>query len=117
MRICNCGDIFWVDFAGSVGHEYQGRRPAIVIQCDASLASSNVVTVMPLSAKVEKKRPDDVFVTKDSTNNLYADSVVRVCHISTFDRARLVKKVGLVNGETMDQIRRYLIKHFGIEED
>lgn len=108
------GSIWWVSFAPSIGHEFQGRRPAVVIQADASLRRANLITVMPLTSQIGKPHGDDIMVKTDKHNNLYADSLVKVQHIESFDHARFLKQIGHMSGEDMKKIREYLKIHFAI---
>ena len=50
------GDIYWVDFDKSIGHEYKGRRPALIIQSDKQLKRVNMITIMPFSSKIDNLR-------------------------------------------------------------
>jgi len=111
------GGIYWVSFAPSVGHEYQGRRPAVVIQADSQLKRTNLATVMPLTSQVGKAHSDDILVAADKTNNLYVDSAVKVHHIESFDRARFLKQVGMIDSTTMFLIKKYLRRHFRLGAD
>lgn len=106
------GEIWFVEFSGE-GHEYQKKRPAVIIQSDKQLKITNVFTVMPVT-KNQNKHPDDIFVEKDDKNNLMYDSVIKVHHIETFDEGRFLKRIGNVEKEIVDKIKEYLRRHFGI---
>lgn len=108
------GSIWWVSFAPSIGHEFQGRRPAIVIQSDVSLRRANLITVMPLTSQIGKPHGDDIFISADKRNNLYADSLVKAHHIESFDHGRFLKQIGQMREEDMKKIRAYLKTHFDI---
>lgn len=108
------GEIYWVSFAPSLGHEYQGRRPAVVIQSTEALKQSNLITVMPLSSQINKFHKDDILVKKNSENNLYEDSIIKVHHIESFDYSRFVKKIGIINKDTISEIKKYLAVHFDL---
>lgn len=107
------GEIWKVAFFGQ-GHEYQGLRPAIIIQSDEKLESATIVTIMPFTSKVEKRRNDDLFVSRSEKNGLWRDSIVRVSEIQSFDLSRFIKKVGIIEGAVLYEIKQYLKKHFGI---
>jgi mRNA interferase MazF len=108
------GDIYLVNCDPSVGHEYRKVRPGVVIQMEEINKISPVITVMPISSQVEKFTSSDVFVEQDRKNRLAKDSIVRVQHISSFDRSRFIKKIGEVNSPVTRKIRGYLRKHFGL---
>lgn len=53
------GDIVWVDFDPSKGHEQKKRRPAILVSNPAAIATvihrhGGMVTVVPLTSNVAR---------------------------------------------------------------
>ena len=108
------GDIVWTGFDPSVGHEFQDKRPAVVIQSDAQLQASNLVTVIPLTSKIGNRMPDDIMITPDAQNNLRSDSIAKVYSISSFDYQRFDKKIGEIDTTTVSAIKDYLKKHFDL---
>ncbi|HEY4482806.1 MAG TPA: type II toxin-antitoxin system PemK/MazF family toxin [Candidatus Paceibacterota bacterium] len=108
------GDVVWLNFDPSLGHEFRGRRPAIVVQSDKQLLKSNLVTVVPLTSNIRNAVDDDVLIQADKVNNLQSQSVAKVYCVSSFDYARIVKKIGKVNAVTRRSIKAYLKKHFDL---
>lgn len=108
------GDIYLTNFDPSVGREDKKMRPALIIQEEKSSENSPYITILPLSSKIQKFVPPDVYVQKDSKNNLQQDSVIRVRHISTFNKSRLVHYIGKANSPVIRQVRGYLRRHFGL---
>ncbi len=107
-------DIYLVNFDPSIGHEYQKHRPAVIVQSDLQLKKSNLITVIPLTSRINKKHSDDILVPKNERNQLYADSLIKVHSITSFDHRRFLKRIGSMDQEAMDQITQYLRIHFGI---
>ena len=108
------GEIYLVDFNISVGHEYQGKRPAVIIQSNQQLKVSNLATVMPLTSQIDNCQPEDIFIKKDSQNLLYKDSVVKVHQIKSFDKSRFIKRIGEVDTASLEKVKDYLKIHFGL---
>lgn len=108
------GDIVWVEFNPSVGHEFQDKRPAIVIQSREQLKKANLVTVIPLTSKTSNVMGDDIIIPADLINNLRIDSVAKVYCIVSFDYSRFVKKIGKIDAKYATAIKDYLKKHFDI---
>lgn len=104
--------IYWVAFTPSVGHEFQGKRPAVVIQSNQSLKKTNLATVMPLTSQIAKPHSSDIFVKANETNKLYGDSLVKVHNIESFDQSRFTKRIGMMDADIMEKIRKYLAEHF-----
>ena len=108
------GDIVWTNFDPSMGHEYKKKRPALVVQSDTKLSLSSLATVIPLSSVVTKANADDILITKDTSNNLYRDSLLKVYCISSFDYSRFEKKIGSVSSEQIENVKTYLKLHFNL---
>lgn len=108
------GDIYYVLYDPSIGHEYRGKRPAIVIQEEDISEVSPVITVMPLTSQLNQLRPSDVLIQKDHKNRLALDSVIKVRHINSFDKSRFVHFIGKAGSPTVRQVRGYLRRHFGL---
>lgn len=106
------GDIYWIVFSPSVGHEYYGRRPAVIIEANSALRRTALITVMPLSSQITKRHKDDVVVHANKTNRLYRDSLVKVHHIVSLDKSRFVKKIGTLDAAAIQMVQRYIRVHF-----
>jgi mRNA interferase MazF len=109
------GDIWWVQCNPSTGHEYQGERPCLILQASACIPLEGVVTVMIMTTHTKDREwKDDVFVKKDGSNRLHADSLIKVQYIMSFDQNRLIKRIGVVDSSTMSKVKSYLARHFGL---
>lgn len=110
----NQGEIYLVNFDPGLGHEYQGKRPAIIIESDEQIRKTNLITVIPLTSNLENKTLDDILITKNNNNKLISDSIVKVYDICSFDYSRFINKIGNVNAEIMQQLKNYFRKHFSL---
>ncbi len=108
------GDVVWVEFDPSVGHEYQNKRPAIVVESNEQLKKTNLVTIIPLTSQKNNQQSDDILVEANRENNLMSSSVAKVYCITSFDYLRFDKVVGRVNEEIVLKIKDYLRIHFDI---
>ncbi len=100
------GQIWLVNFDPSFGHEYKKVRPALIIQSDKYIESSNLLTVIPISSQTTKQTALDILLPRDSRNRLMTDSLIKTKQISSFDKRRFIKLIGTVNKETMDKVRK-----------
>jgi len=108
------GDIFFINCEPSSGHEFNGNHPAVVIQSNSKLKKSNLVTILPLTSNLKNKMIDDIIIKVDPLNNLKYDSVIKVYCPSSFDYVRFIKKIGVVDQNTLNKIKKYLKTHFDI---
>ncbi|MCX6785558.1 MAG: type II toxin-antitoxin system PemK/MazF family toxin [Candidatus Komeilibacteria bacterium] len=108
------GEIWLVKYDPSVGHEFKKNRPAVILSSTDILNYSGLVTVMAITSNLSDCLSNDIEVIKDKTNNLYADSVIKVYHLSSFDKQRFIKKIGGANIAVLAKIKSYLKKHFNI---
>ena len=108
------GEILWTDFDPSIGHEFQGRRPALVIQSTAQIRKSNLVTIMPLTSQINSPIAEDILVRASFMNKLKNDSLLKVFDITSFDCARFIKKIGVLEEQSLEAVKAYLAVHFGL---
>jgi mRNA interferase MazF len=106
------GHIYLVNFDPSIGKEYQKVRPALVIQSNA--IESELVTVIPITSKIERRNADDIVLLRNSHNRLLHDSVLKVRQISSFDKRRFVHYIGEADATTIKAVAQYLRKHFNL---
>ena len=104
MKKYQRGQIWLVNFDPSFGHEYKKVRPAIIIQQGKYLASSNLLTVIPISSQIAKPTELDIILEKDNLNRLVKDSLIKTKQISSFDKRRFIKLIGTVNEQTMEKL-------------
>lgn len=67
------GQIRLVNFDPSFRHEYKKVRPALIIQNDEYIASSDLLTVIPISSEITKQTELDILLRKDAKNRLMTD--------------------------------------------
>ena len=104
------GDIYLVNFEPSIGREYKKKRPGLIVQSE--IINSPYVSVVPITSNLQQFHQHDVRIEKDRKNKLFSDSVIKVQQISSFDKSRLLGKIGEVNSPVIRKVRGYLRKHF-----
>ena len=106
--------IYLVNFDPSIGREYKKVRPGLVIQANEVTTQSPLVTIMPISSRLEKQDVDDITITRDEKNRLLHTSILKVRQISSFDTRRFIHRIGEANDDVMNRVAAYLRKHFGL---
>ncbi len=101
------GDILYVD----LGVQYQGSmqggmRPVVVVSNNRANKHSTVITVVPLSTKIYKKRslPTHVFISSYKTEGLDQHSIALCEQVTALNFDRIIEHMGKVDEETLDRI-------------
>ena len=93
------GELIWVDFDPTRGHEQQKRRPAIVVSAsEFNERMGGIVWVLPITSK-EKGRPDEITLPA----GLPVRGVLLLSQLRALDIAtRGFERIGMVPDEFMD---------------
>ena len=99
------GDIYWVDFSPGKGSEPIGRRPGLVIQCDALNESKlNTVVVLAITSSLKfSELPGNVVLAKGESN-MPKRCVINATQLKSVDKSSLVEKIGSLSQEKMEQV-------------
>ncbi len=111
------GSIWIVTFDPSVGTEIRKTRPALVISGTVFNAQRSKVTVLPFtSARTNDLRisPAVVVVPSSAENGLAVDSLLVCVDPMTFDKSRLVQKLGQLETELLSQAQSILQRYFDL---
>jgi len=102
-KLIQRGEVYWVSLPIDNKRELQGKHPAVVISNNEQNKFSPLITILPLTSKIDKIYPFQV------ANNLKGkEGVILVDQIRTIDRKRLDDKIGELSLETMDKIEKAL---------
>jgi len=108
------GDIFYADLSPVVGSEQGGIRPVLIIQNDMGNRHSPTVIAAAITSRTTKaKLPTHIDISA-SGHGLTKDSVVLLEQIRTLDKQRLQKKMGHLDGATMQRVDEALSVSFGM---
>jgi len=108
------GEVYLVNFDPTIGPEIKKTRPALVLQNDIANRYSPITTVAAITSQFEDPLyPTEVFI-KAKEGGLTVDSVVLLNQIRSIDKARLVKRLGRLDLETMVQVDRAMQISLGL---
>ena len=101
------GDLLYAD----LGVQYQGSiqggmRPVVVVSNNKANKHSSVITVVPLSSKIEKSQslPTHVFVSAYKAEGLDRHSVALCEQVMALNFDRIIEHMGRVDEETLGRI-------------
>jgi mRNA interferase MazF len=99
------GDIYWVDFSPAKGSEPTGRRPGVVVQCDALNDSKlNTVVMLAITSNLKfSELPGNVLLSKGEAN-MPKRCVINATQLKSVDKSSLVEKIGSLSNEKMEQV-------------
>ena len=99
--IPEAGNIVWLDFGPSQGHEQQGVRPGIVV----SNSSFNIKTGISLVCPITKQDKGYIF-TVTLKKGLKTSGVILVNHIKSIDwRTRKVQFIEKTEQQTLEDVQ------------
>jgi len=98
------GDIVLVNLEPVKGSEQGGTRPCLIIQNNLGNKYSPTTIIAPItSKKFSREFPTNVDLLKEDSK-LDKDSTILLNQIATIDKARIIKKLGFLNGEIMRKV-------------
>jgi len=89
------------------GSEQGGRRPAVIVSGNLLNKYLQVVIVCPLTTKI-KNYKGNLILEANKTNGLEKKSEVLTFHIRSVSKDRFDKKIGSINTEQVNFIKRTL---------
>ncbi|MFA6917510.1 MAG: type II toxin-antitoxin system PemK/MazF family toxin [Candidatus Gracilibacteria bacterium] len=109
------GHIYFVEFDPASGHEFKRVRPAVLISSDNLINRSNLISCVPLTGNTNNVvATDDILIKKDINNNLFFDSVIKTQHVSTFDKTRVKKYIGVLDSPVLKILKNLIIRNFDL---
>jgi mRNA interferase MazF len=119
--MCRRGDVYYVDFGkGTDTRKQSGIRPAVVVSNNMANLYSPVITVVPLTSKIHKKRflPTHVFIPANVGCGLNSGSVALAEQVEAIDKDQLIDKKGsIISAEIMGEITRAIQIQVGVFEE
>jgi mRNA interferase MazF len=108
------GEVFLVNFDPTVGAEAKKTRPALVVSNDINNAHSPIVSISPITSNVTKVYSFEVEIPP-GVGGLKTRSKVMVNQTRAVDKIRLMKKLGHLPEQIMEDVNRALKLHYDLE--
>jgi len=100
-------EIWTADLNPVIGSEQSGIRPVVIISGETMNQIYSVVIMCPLTSKVKSYKGCPV-LTPDKDNNLTSLSQVITFQVRTISRVRLIKKLGVISDDALNDIKKGL---------
>lgn len=99
------GEIHLATLDPTVGHEIKKTKPVLIIQNDIGNEYGETTIVAPITSTVRMPlSPVHTLLTGGANTGLSVVSVALLNQIRTLDRRRLVKRLGTLDAQTMQQV-------------
>ena len=107
-------DVFLVNFDPTIGAEAKKNRPALVVSNNINNAHSPIVSISPITSNVKRVYSFEVEVSA-GIGGLRTLSKVMVNQTRAVDKVRLIKRLGYLPDEIMEEINNALKLHYDLE--
>lgn len=105
------GDLFLVELSGQ-GSEQSGIRPAVIIQNNVGNKVSPTTIIVPLTSQKKKEIPTHVELNSD--DGVLKPSTALCEQPCVIDKSRLIKKLGTVSNNKIQEINQKIMFNLGI---
>ena len=112
------GDILWADLGMFPTTSVQGGvRPVIVVSNNKANTYSSVITVVPLTSRIYKKRylPTHVFISKYDMTGIRKGSLALAEQVMSISTKCIIEKCGRVNKWSLDRVLKAVRIQMGME--
>lgn len=101
-------DVYLVNLDPTIGHKIQKTRPCLILSPDEMNSTLATVIVAPMTTK------DRNYPTRIAVHFLGKDGQIVLDQIRTIDKARLVKKLGVVSPHARKAVLETLAALFAV---
>ena len=113
MTMCKRGEIWLVNFNPGRDSEQKGLRPALIIQNDVGNQYASTTIVAAITRTI-KKYPVTVLITPEESG-LKESSMINLAQVLTIDKGRLIKKLGQLGENKMQEVDEAIRISLGIK--
>jgi mRNA interferase MazF len=109
------GDIWLIDLDPTIGAELKKTRPAVIVNDDI-LGRLPLKIIVPITDWKENYSiaPWMVKISPSLTNNLNKVSAIDCFQVRSISEQRIIKQIGSVEKDILEQIKLGLVKVFSI---
>ena len=110
------GDIYLVDLGTNIGSEQGGCRPVLLVQNDIGNHFGPTLIVAPVSSRYWKKSKQPTHTLIEGIHNLSSPSVVLTEQFLTIDKVRVLKYLGKVPEDQMQNVNKAVMVSLGLKQ-
>jgi mRNA interferase MazF len=102
------GEVYFLDFDPSTGHEMSGLHPCIIVQNDVGNQHSALTIVVAITSNLRVASLPVGVLIPAGEGGLARDSAAHCGHVYSVDKARLGKKLGELTAGRMAEVDQAL---------
>ena len=110
------GDNYLVDLGTNIGSEQGGCRPVLLVQNDIGNHFGPTLIVAPVSSRYWKKSKQPTHTLIEGIQNLSSPSVVLTEQLLTIDKVRVMKYLGKVPEDQMQNVNKAVMVSLGLKQ-
>lgn len=110
------GDIYLVDLGTNIGSEQGGCRPVLLVQNDIGNHFGPTLIAAPVSSRYWKKSKQPTHTLIEGIQNLSSPSVVLTEQLLTIDKVRVMKYLGKVPEDQMQNVNKAVMVSLGLKQ-
>ncbi len=108
------GKIYLAVLDPVIGKEISKTRPVVIVSNDKNNKFSGTVTILPITSKnVQRIYPFEVLLSRGAGKRPKT-SKVKADQIRTLDKSRIVKFMGRIKKQEMDEIEKAIKVHLAL---
>jgi mRNA interferase MazF len=102
------GDVILCDLNPVIGSEQSGIRPVVILQSDRANRVSPHTIIAPFTTKIRQALPPSHVLVPQGIGGLSQDSVILCEQIRVIDRSRVIKFIGHLEEQYIQQLAKAL---------
>jgi mRNA interferase MazF len=110
------GEVYLVNFDPTIGSEVKKTRPALILQNNIANQYSPITIVAAITSRFDERLYPTEVLIESKEGGLKTDSVVLLNQIRSVDRQRLIKRMGVLEPETLANVDNALQISLGLVE-
>jgi mRNA interferase MazF len=108
------GEVYLVNFDPTIGSEISKTRPALIVQNDIANEHSPITIIAAITSKFDDRLYPTEVQLEPPEGGLKANSVILLNQIRSIDRQRLIKRLGVISPEKLNEVNRAIEISFGL---
>jgi mRNA interferase MazF len=108
------GEVYLVNFDPTIGSEISKTRPALIVQNDIANEHSPITIIAAITSKFDDRLYPTEVQIEPPEGGIKASSVILLNQIRSIDRQRLIKRLGVISPEKLNEVNRAIEISFGL---